>query len=85
MDSNYWSIWARFLRRWGLQQPVTALLESSGSLTSLAAQLVYLSQPLFAAPENLPAWQSLASMLENPQQSQTFANYLRQEPHHDDL
>lgn len=84
MHSNYWSTWAQFLRRWGLKQPAAALLETSSPLASLAAQLVYLSQPLLARPESLPAWHSLGSMLEDPQESRFFAEFLRQEADSDE-
>ena len=82
MHSSYWSNWERFLRRWGLHEPAAAILETSGALASLAAQAVYMLQPLFAHSGSLSAWEKLAVMLEDPQEARLFAEYLRREVGH---
>jgi hypothetical protein len=70
-----WSKWAESLRRLKLDGFAAWLLEAGGPLTILGAQAVYLSQP-FAGGKKLD---SLAHMLEEDEESQAFARYLRGE------
>ena len=70
-----WSEWADSLRRLKLDGFAAWLLEAGGPLTILGAQAVYLSQP-FLGGKKLA---SLAHMLEEDQESQAFARYLRGE------
>lgn len=75
-EGQEWRAWARNLRSWGLASLASALLESSGAFTTLAAQSLYIGQPL------LEPWlpvRSLATLLEDPQQTQAFAQLLREE------
>jgi hypothetical protein len=63
------------LRRLGLSGIVAALLESSGAFAMLAAQSLYVSQPL------LDAWfspQGIANMLEDPKETEEFITALRE-------
>lgn len=77
-DRTNWSAWVRFLDRWGLGETFAALLESTGPLKLLIAQLVYLGQPLFSAgsPQK---WQAFAGLLENEAESRSFAAFIRKE------
>ena len=75
----YWSPWAHFLQQLGVHEPVAALLEAGGALNLLAAQLVYLGQPFMERGRSTGQWEALAHMLENQEESRTFASYLRQE------
>ena len=70
-----WSKWAESLRRLKLDGIAAWLLEAGGPLTILGAQAVYMSQP-FIGGKNLD---SLAHMLEEDDQTQAFARYLRGE------
>jgi hypothetical protein len=70
-----WSKWAESLRRLKLDGFAAWLLEAGGPLTILSAQAVYMSQP-FIGGKNL---NSLAQMLEDDEQTQAFARYLREE------
>jgi hypothetical protein len=70
-----WSKWAESLRRLKLDGFAAWLLEAGGPLTILSAQAVYMSQP-FIGGKNL---NSLAQMLEEDEQTQAFARYLREE------
>ena len=70
-----WSKWAESLRRLKLDGFAAWLLEAGGPLTILSAQAVYMSQP-FIGGKNL---NSLAQMLEDDDQTQAFARYLRKE------
>lgn len=75
----YWSNWAHFLQRFGLQQAAAVLLESAGPLTWFTAQLVYMGQPFLDGSQPEGQWQSLARLLENQAESRSFAEFLREE------
>ena len=70
-----WSKWAESLRNLKLDGIVAWLLEAGGPLTILGAQALYVSQP-FVGGENI---NSLAQMLEQEDETQAFARYLRGE------
>lgn len=70
-----WSKWAALLRRFKLDGFAAWLLEAGGAFTILGAQAVYFSQP-FIGREKLDL---LANMLEEEEESQAFARYLRGE------
>lgn len=77
-DRTYWSAWVRFLHRWGVSEMFAALLESTGPLKLLFAQVVYLGQPLFSSGTT-QKWQAFASLLENEAESRSFAAFIREE------
>lgn len=68
-----WSAWAESLRRLKLDGIAAWVLEAGGPLTVLGAQALYMSQP-FLGGEKLG---SLAQMLEEDEEVQAFARYLR--------
>ena len=70
-----WSKWAESLRRLKLDGLAAWFLEAAGPLTVLGAQVVYMTQP-FLGGKNLD---SFACMLEEDEQTQAFARYLRGE------
>ena len=79
MENNphIWKIWADKLHRWGMLDFAAGILDATGPLNLLGAQVVYLGQPLldFVLPvEHLDA---LAIMLEDPDQTQAFTAFLR--------
>jgi hypothetical protein len=78
-DPSYWPIWAHFLHRWGIDQPAAAILEAAGPLGLLAAQFIYLGQPLFSGAESHAKWSALAKLLESEQDRLSFASFLREE------
>jgi hypothetical protein len=51
----------------------------SPSGSALAAQAIYLGQPLFGSTAAEGGWSAAAEMLANPQESRTFASFLRKE------
>jgi hypothetical protein len=63
------------LRRFKLDGVAAWLLEAGGPLTVLGAQALYLSQPFMGGKK----LDSLAHMLEEDEESQSFARYLRGE------
>ena len=70
-----WQKWAESLRRLKLDGFAAWLLEAGGPFTILGAQAVYLSQPFIGGKK----LDSLAHLLEEDQESQAFARYLRGE------
>lgn len=77
-DRAQWEHWARFLQRWGLGRTVSLFLDAAGPLSILAAQMIYLSQPFTGQSS---AWQNFARLLENKEESRSFAAFLREETH----
>jgi hypothetical protein len=79
-DQHIWQGWARTLQQWGVNDWMASLLEAIGPLSVLGANMVYLSQPVLHnifPDDHLVA---LAQMLEDPIQTEAFANILREEP-----
>jgi hypothetical protein len=70
-----WSHWAETLRRFKLDGLASWLLEAGAPLTVLGAQALYLSQPFLGGKE----LSSFAQMLEQDEEVQAFAHYLRRE------
>ena len=70
-----WSQWAESLRRFKLDGLASWLLEAGSPLTLLGAQTLYISQP-FVGGNKL---ESIAHMLEEEEETQAFAHYLRGE------
>ncbi|HXD10773.1 MAG TPA: hypothetical protein VN653_11975 [Anaerolineales bacterium] len=70
-----WSQWAESLRRFKLDGLASWLLEAGAPLTLLGAHALYVSQP-FVPDEKVTA---LAQMLEEEEETQAFARYLRGE------
>jgi hypothetical protein len=68
-----WQKWAESLRRLKLDGFAAWLLEAGGPFTILGAQAVYLSQPFIGGKK----LDSLAHLLEEDEESQAFARYLR--------
>jgi len=79
MDSGqtHWEMWALKLRRWGLVNFMTTLLEGTAPIRTILAQFVYIAAPLFTTAAN-PGWQAFAEMLESPEQAASFAHYLQE-------
>ncbi len=72
---SQWSKWAESLRRLKLDSLAAWFLEAGGPLTLLGAQAVYMSQPFIGGKK----LDSLAQMLEEDEETQAFARYLRGE------
>lgn len=70
-----WSDWAESLRRMKLDGLASWLLEAGAPLTVLGAQALYISQPFIGGEK----WNSFAHMLEEDEEVQAFASYLRGE------
>jgi hypothetical protein len=70
-----WSQWAETLRHLKLDGLASWLFEAGAPLTVLGAQMLYLSQPFLGGEK----WSSFARMLEEEEEVQAFAHYLRGE------
>ena len=78
-DQHIWPAWAHNLHRWGLANWVATLLESAGPLNLLAAQFVYLVQPLASSTPIEGHLRALSELLEDTRKTQSFISYLREE------
>lgn len=76
---DWWPVWAQKLQHLGLREPIAAILEAAGPLSTLAAQVIYLGQPLFGSTDPLGGWSAVAAMLADPRESRQFASFLRKE------
>jgi hypothetical protein len=75
-----WISWSRVFHRWGISEGVASVLEGAGSLSMLAAQILYLSQPLLSGMISTHSLQAFAKILENPAEKQAFVSFLREAP-----
>ncbi len=76
---HLWQAWAATLEKWGLQKFAAWLLEATGPVNFIGAQLVYVGQPflnIFAPREHV---HELAQLLEEPAQTREFITFLREE------
>jgi hypothetical protein len=82
MDENQpiWISWSRVFRRWGIRDGVALVLEGAGAFSLLAAQVLYLSQPLLSGVISARSLQAFAQMLENPTEKGAFVSFLREAP-----
>jgi len=73
-----WQCWAARLHSWGVTEWIATLLEAAGPLTTVGAQMIYISQPVLSALFPSDHLEALAYMLEEPQTTRKFASYLRE-------
>jgi hypothetical protein len=78
-DRHIWRLWARNLHKWGLAGWAASLLEAAGPLNLIAAQLLYMLQPIAdtAMPRN--HWRALTEMLEDTMETRRFTSLLRED------
>ena len=72
--------WSRILHRWGISDGVASVLEGSGAFSFLAAQVLYISQPLLTGVVSGRSIQAFARLLEDPAEKRAFVSYLREAP-----
>lgn len=75
---HIWQVWARSLHRWGLEEVAAAFLEAGGPLNLVLAQGIYLVQPLVSSQASKSHLETLADILEEPQETRSFVTYLRE-------
>lgn len=71
--------WARTLRRLGLAKLAAVFLESGGAFCTLAAQALYISQPLLEPWTAKDKVRDLAELLESPAEAAAFTRSLKEE------
>jgi hypothetical protein len=75
-----WMLWRSTLQRLGINEIVALLLEGTGSMSVLIAQVVYLSQPLLSGMISSHTLSAFAQVIENPTDRQKLISYLREAP-----
>ena len=77
-ERKIWQQWAARLQNLGLDGMVATLLEATGPLNFVGAQLVYVGQPVLRGLVPTHALHALANLLEDRQNTQDFVSYLRE-------
>lgn len=78
-DTAVMQSWAARLQQWRVHQVAAALLDGSGPLKIIGAQLVFIGQPLFSSLLPGKQLETLAGMLEEPDKTQQFIQFLRED------
>jgi len=78
VERTDWQKWARKLQQWKLNEPAAVLLETTGPLAVVLAQIMYFSSPLVEWTMPAGQWENLAKLLENRDERQIFATILRE-------
>ena len=65
------------MHRWGVEDLVAYLLEAAGPLSIVAAQLIYIGQPIFRGVVPERQLVALTGLLEDDAQRDAFVNYIR--------
>ena len=68
--------WAGRLHHWGLAGLVSSFLENGGAFATLAAQSLYVCQPIL---DSFIPVRSLAHVLEDPEMTKAFVKTLQEE------
>lgn len=78
-DPKIWQSWAIFLKKWGVEEIALSFLKSSGALTIVGAQLIYISQPILDSILPRDHLSALAQLLEDRSQVESFDLFLHKE------
>jgi hypothetical protein len=73
-----WELWASKLHVLGLRELFASLLEASSPLHLIAAQLVYISEPVVQGSPIKQHFDALAPILGEPHETKAFIAYLRE-------
>lgn len=76
---NQSKAWAQRLKAFGLGRLAAACLQAGRALTPLAAQALYITQPLASPWLSKQALGDLAQLLEEPEQTAAFIQWLQDE------
>ncbi|MEK6222765.1 MAG: hypothetical protein N2D54_11020 [Chloroflexota bacterium] len=74
-----WKKWSATLKAWQGLEFTADLLEIGGSFSIIAAQLVYIGQPILSSLLPNHELLSIANILEEPTLRKDFINFLREE------
>jgi len=78
-NRHIWQNWVDVLHKWGMQDVAATLLEATGPLNFVGAQAVYLSQPLLKTILPEDQINAFADLLDNPEETKAFTNFIRQQ------
>jgi hypothetical protein len=73
-----WSKWAHFLHCYGMESLAAWVLEASGPLAVVGAQMLYLGSPILRPLVRAEQVDSLASLLEDHEELLAFTEFLRE-------
>ena len=73
-----WRIWTDHLQRWGLDAFAAGLLEATEPISLILAQFVYIGQPFFLSETAQLQFRTLAALLEDRAEAQSFVSFLRE-------
>ncbi len=76
MPRAYWPKWTETLRSLGLADLVAWVLEASGPINILGAQMLYISQPL-VSKNSSQGFNALATLLEQEDEARAFVAMLK--------
>lgn len=78
-DRSFWPSWASTLKKKGVKDLAVLLLEGAGPLRILASQALYAGIPFLNHSSHIQSWKALADLLDDPEESQSFISFLREE------
>lgn len=81
MEHQFWPEWAQNLQRSPWKGLIRTFLEGAGPIRLFTGQLM-LAGSLFINPSATERWMAVAEMLEDDEQSQAFADLLKEEKLH---
>jgi len=76
-NQHIWQNWVNTLHRWGVEEIVATLLEATGPLNFIGAQVVYLAQPIITHVLPEDHIHAFADLLENIEETEAFTHLLR--------
>jgi hypothetical protein len=79
-NQQSWREWARIMQHWGIKDAMASLLEITGSLSVILAQIVYLFQPMLSGALSSSSILAFARVLEEPDVRREFITFLRETP-----
>jgi len=74
---SLWIDWERMLQRFNMKQLAAMMLEGSGPLPLLLAQLVHFGQPFLGSMMPDGKWEEIADMLDDEPERLAFAAFLK--------
>ena len=76
-----WKDWADTIHRWGVGNLLATLLDATGPLNSIGAQVIYLGQPVLNTILPEDQVNAFANLLEDPEETRAFTSLLRDGRH----
>lgn len=77
-DRQIWQEWVHFLQQRGMTEGVASLLEATGPMAFLGAQVAFVSEPLFAHTAFQNHLSALARLLDDNENLKMFIHFLRE-------